>query len=59
MLVVLDEYPTKCHMIQAGFDLDSEGMIETLEGLYERNEAVGHIRSDNGSEFGVTRLRAS
>ncbi len=57
MLVVLDEYTRECHRIRVGYGLDSEAVIETLEGLFELYEAPKHLRSDNGAEFIADRLK--
>ena len=51
MLVVLDEYTRECHRIRVGYGLDSEAVIETLEGLFELHGAPRYLRSDNGGEF--------
>jgi putative transposase len=57
MLVVLDEYTRECHRIRVEYGLDSEAVIETLEGLFELHGAPKHLRSDNGGEFIADRLK--
>ncbi len=57
LLVVLDEYTRECHSIRVGYSLDSESVMETLEGLFEHHGTPAHIRSDNGGEFIAGRLK--
>jgi transposase InsO family protein len=51
MLTVLDEFTRRCLAIRVERRLDSTEVIATLETLFARHGAPGHLRSDNGPEF--------
>ncbi len=57
MLVVLDEYTRECHRIRVEYNLDSQAVIETLEGVFELYGEPKHLRSDNGGEFIAERVK--
>ena len=57
LLVVLDEYTRECHRIRVEYSLDSQAVIETLEGLFKLHGEPKHLRSDNGGEFIAERVK--
>jgi putative transposase len=51
ILPVVDEYTRECLAIEVERSLTAEGVVSTLEYLFEVRGVPGHIRSDNGPEF--------
>lgn len=57
MLTVVDEFTRECLVIDVSRNLTSEDVLERLSDLFVRRGVPDHIRSDNGSEFTVKRMR--
>lgn len=51
ILPIVDEFTRECLTIEVERGMDAEGVVSTLEYLFEIRGEPEHIRSDNGSEF--------
>jgi putative transposase len=51
ILIVLDEWSRECHRIRVGLNMDADGVIDTIEWLFQEHGSPQFIRSDNGPEF--------
>lgn len=56
---LIDEYSRECLSSDVERKLNSEHILESLSHLFDRHASPGHIRSDNGPEFIVERVRES
>ena len=58
LLNLIDEFTRECLSIDVARRLGSDDVLERLTDLFVRRGVPGHIRSDNGSEFAATAVRA-
>ncbi len=58
MLTLIDEFTRECIAIDVARKLSSEDVLERLSDLFLRRGVPEHLRSDNGSEFTATKVRA-
>ena len=58
MLNIIDEYTRECLCIYVARRINAEKVKQVLSDLIDLHGAPGHIRSDNGSEFIESKLRA-
>ena len=58
MLTVLDEYTRECRVIHVDRHINAETVRGIMQKLLDRHGSPKYIRSDNGSEFIESQLRA-
>jgi putative transposase len=58
LLQVVDEFTRECLTIEVERGMDAEGVVSTLEYLFEIRGEPEHIRSDNGPEFIAEAVRS-
>ena len=58
ILPVVDEFTRECLTIEVERGMDAEGVVSTLEYLFEIRGEPEHIRSDNGPEFIAEAVRS-
>jgi transposase InsO family protein len=56
-LNIIDEYSRECLYTKVGRSLRAEDVVEALTELFCKNGTPEYIRSDNGSEFTVHKVR--
>jgi putative transposase len=57
ILTVIEEYSRECLTIVVERRLNSDDVLECLEGLFVRHDVPEYLRSDNGSEFTAKAVR--
>ena len=57
MLTLIDEYTRECLAIDVSRRMTSESVLERLSDLFVRRGVPDYIRSDNGPECTVFRVR--
>jgi putative transposase len=58
LLPIVDEFTRECLTIEVERGMDAEGVVSTLEYLFEIRGEPEHIRSDNGPEFIAEAVRS-